>query len=190
MDDNVVHVQADGERRKYVPLLKAVAEEKTGYGGHPAVGEKMRDYIVRNLPRGSLLIFDHAQLISLSVMEQLLIFPDEYGIALAFVGNVQGYSALINAKMAQITSRVAGAHIVVEIPGEEDIDALLEAWGVAGRQERKFCMMIGMQDGGLRYLDAAVREARKLAFAAGTQKLDARLLKLGAVNAGCWGAAQ
>jgi len=190
MDTNVGYVQAHGERLKYVSLLKAVAEAKSGYGGHPAVGEKMSEYIVRNFPEGSVLIFDHAQLISLPVMEQLLIFPDAYGIALAFIGNIKGYNALISAKLAQITSRVAGAHILIEIPGEEDIDALLEAWGVAGREERKFCMMIGRQDGGLRYLHEAVREARKIARVAGSQKLDARLLKLGAVNAGCWGGAE
>jgi DNA transposition AAA+ family ATPase len=189
MDENVVYVLADGQCRKYVSLLQAVAEENHGYGGLPAAGEKMREYIISHFPPGSLLIFDHAQLIPLSVMEQLLVFPDEHGIALAFVGNTQGYSKLMNAKMAQITSRV-GAYTLIEIPGEEDIDALLEAWGVAGRPERKFCMMIGRQDGGLRYLDAAVREARKLAIATGTQKLDARLLKLGAVNAGCWGGAE
>lgn len=190
MDENVIYVQADGERKTFVSLLRAVVEEKTGYGGHPAVGEKMRDNIIRNFQPGSLLIFDQAQLIRLTVMEQLIIFPDEYGIALAFIGNAKGYKALMDAKMAQITSRIAGAHIFVEIPGEEDIDALLEAWSVAGRQERKFCMMIGKQDGGLRYLDATVREARKLAHAAGSQRLDARLLKLGAVNAGCWGGAE
>lgn len=190
MDDSVGYVQAHGERLKYVSLLQAIAEAKTGYGGHPAVGEKMSDYITRNFPAGSVLIFDHAQLISLSVMEQLLIFPDAYGIALAFIGNTKGYNTLISAKLAQITSRVAGAHIIVEIPGEDDIDALLEAWGVKGREERKFCMMIGRQDGGLRYLHETVREARKIAHAAGSQKLDARLLKLGAVNAGCWGGAE
>ena len=187
MDDNACYIQVDGERRKYVPLLKSIVEMKYGYGGHANVGEKMRDHIVRNFPPGSVLIFDHAQLIPLSVMEQLLIFPDEYGIALAFVGNTRGYNVLINAKLAQITSRVAGAHIIVEIPSEEDIDSLLEAWGVAGRAERKFCMMIGKQDGGLRFLSETVREARKLVRASGTQKLDERLLKIGAVNAGCWG---
>jgi DNA transposition AAA+ family ATPase len=190
LDQNVIYVQADGERRKYVSLLKAVVEAKSGFGGHPSVGEKMSDYIVRNFPEGSVLIFDHAQLIPLAVMEQLLVFPDQYGIALVFVGNTRGYSALINAKMAQITSRVAGAHIFVEIPGDEDIDYLLEAWGVAGRQERKFCMMIGRQDGGLRFLSETVREARKLVRAAGAPKLDERFLKLGAVNAGCWGGAE
>lgn len=190
MDENVIHVQVDGERRKYVPLLKAVVEAKTGYGGHPGAGEKMREYIIRTFPEGSVFIFDHAQLIPLPVMEQLLIFPDKHGIALVFIGNTQGYNALINSKMAQITSRVAGARVVIEIPGEEDIDPLLEAWGVTGRQERKFCMMIGMQDGGLRYLAETVRETRKLALAAGTKKLDVRLLKLGAANAGCWGGSE
>lgn len=190
MDEDVVYIQADGERKTFVSLLRAVVEEKTGYGGHPAVGEKMRDNIIRNFRPGSLLIFDQAHLIRLTVMEQFLIFPDEYGIALAFIGNARGYKTLMDAKMAQITSRIAGAHIFVEIPGEEDIDALLEAWGVAGRQERKFCMMIGRQDGGLRHLDSTVREARKLAHAAGSQRLDSRLLKLGAMNAGCWGSAE
>lgn len=190
MDEHVVHVQAHGERNTFVSLLRGVVEKKTGYGGHPAVGEKMSDCIIRSFPAGSALIFDHAQLIPLSVMEQLLFFPDEYGIALAFVGNVKGYKTLMNAKMAQITSRIAGAHFFVEIPGEDDIDALLEAWGVGGRPERKFCMMIGKQDGGLRYLSETVREARKIAYAAGMQKLDARLLKLGAVNAGCWGSTE
>lgn len=190
MDNKVIHVLANGERRKYVSLLQAVVEKNSGYIGHSAVGEKMGNYIVRNFSPGSLMIFDHAQLIPLSVMEQLLVFPDEHGIALAFMGNTQGYGKLINAKMAQIISRVAGAHVFVDIPGEEDIDALLEAWGVAGRQERKFCMMIGMQDGGLRYLHETVRESRKLALATSAKKLDERLLKLGAVNAGCWGGAE
>ncbi len=186
-DENVGYVQAHGERKKYVSLLKAIVEGKLGYGGYPAVGEKMSDFINRNFPQGSVLIFDHAQLISLSVMEQLLIFPDVYGIALAFMGNTKGYSTLMNAKMAQITSRVAGAHLFIEIPGEDDIDPLLEAWGVSGREERKFCLMIGKQDGGLRYLHEMVREARKLAHVSDKQKLDVRFLKLGAVNAGCWG---
>lgn len=190
MDDNVIHVQVDGEHKSYVSLLKAVAEAKTGYGGHTGAGEKMGGYIIRTFPRGSVFIFDHAQLIRLPVMEQLLIFPDKHGIALVFLGNVQGYKALINSKMAQITSRVAGAHVFIEIPGEEDIDPLLEAWGVTGRQERQFCMIIGRQDGGLRYLAETVRETRKLALAAGAKKLDVRLLKLGAANAGCWGGSE
>jgi len=187
MDDNVIYVQADGDRRTWTGLLNGVVESMN-YGGRPAVGERLREFVFRRIAPGGLLIFDHAQLIRLSIMEQLLIFPDEGGIALAFIGNTQGYKSFINAKLAHINSRVRGSIVFVEIPGEDDIDALLEARGVGGRKEREFCLLIGRQDGGLRYLDTAISEARKIAYALGTQKLDLRLLKLGATNAGCWGA--
>jgi DNA transposition AAA+ family ATPase len=190
LDENVIRVLASGEQRTYVQLLRAVVEKITGYGGHAAVGENLDKCIARKLPAGSALIFDHAHLIPLGVMEELLAFPDEYGIALVFIGNTGGYNKLMNAKMAQITSRVAGAYINVGLPSEEDVDALLEAWGVAGRQERKCCVDIGRQDGGLRYLSNTVREARKISRACGLQKIDVRMLKLGAVNAGAPGFAK
>ena len=186
MDNNVVYVQADGERRTWTGLLTGVAESMR-YVGLPAVGEKLREFILRKIAPGGLFIFDHAQLISQGVMEQLLVFPDEHQIALAFIGNTKGYKSFKNAKLAHISSRIRGSIVFVEIPGEGDIDALMEARGVGGRKEREFCLMIGMQDGGLRYLDNAIFETRKIAHASGTQKLDLKLLKLGAANAGCWG---
>lgn len=187
MDSNkVFYTQADGERRTYVGLLGGITESM-GYGGQPAVGEKLGEFIARKIPPGGLMIFDHAQLIRGGVMEQLLIFPDQYEIALAFIGNVQGYRKIIDAKLAQINSRVRGSIVFVEAPSEDDIDAMMEARGIGGRKEREFCLMIGRQDGGLRYLDATIIEAKKIAYASGVQKLDFRLLKLGATNAGCWG---
>lgn len=186
MDDNVVYVQADGDRRTWTGLLGGVVESMK-YFGRPSVGEKQREFILRRIKPGGLLIFDHAQLIRLSIMEQLLIFPDEDGIALAFISNTEGYKRFINAKMAHINSRIRGSIVFIEIPGEDDIDVMMEARGIGGRKEREFCLMIGRQDGGLRYLDMAILEAQKIAHASGTQKLDLKLLKLGAVNAGCWG---
>jgi len=186
MDNNVAYVQADGERKTYVALLHGILESKNEYG-RPHNGEKLKDIVQRYFEPGGLFIFDHAHLIKLAVMEQLLTFPDEYGIALAFIGNTKGYRILMNAKMAQINSRIGGAQVFVESPEAEDIDALLEAWQVRGRKERDFCHLIGRQDGGLRYLDSTVQEAWKIAKGGGYQKLDEKLLKLGAVNAGCWG---
>ena len=180
-------MQADGDHRTWTGLLNGVVESMNYYG-RPSVGEKQREFILRKIPPGGLLIFDHAQLIRLSIMEQLLIFPDQDGIALAFIGNTEGSKRFINAKLAHINSRVRGSIVFVEIPGEDDIDALLEARGIGGRKEREFCLLIGRQDGGLRYLDSTIFEARKIAYASGIHKLDSRLLKLGATNAGCWGA--
>ena len=186
MDENVVYVQADGDRNTWTGLLKGVVESMDYYG-RVDIGKKLREFILRKIRPGGLLIFDHAQLIRLSVMEQLLIFPDEYGVALAFIGNTKGYKDFTNAKLAHISSRVRGSIVFVEIPGEDDIDAFLEARSVGGRKEREFCLMIGRQDGGLRYLDNTIFEARKIACALGAEKLDLKLLKLGAANAGCWG---
>ena len=186
MDENVIYVQADGERRTWTGLLKGVVESM-GRAGYPAAGEKLSEFVRNRIEPGGLLIFDHAQLIRLSVMEQFLVFPDEHGIALAFIGNTKGYKSFVNAKLAHINSRIRGSIVFVEMPGEDDVDAMMAAREVGGRKEREFCLMIGRQDGGLRYLDAAILEAKKIAHASGAKKIDLRLLKLGAANAGCWG---
>jgi DNA transposition AAA+ family ATPase len=122
------------------------------------------------------------------VIESLIPFPDEYGIALALIGNTKGYKSLMDAKTMQINSRIGGALVFVEIPGEEDVDAILAAEGISGRLAREMCQVIGRQEGGLRTLYETIREARKLQKAAGAARLDERLLKLGAHNAGHWGA--
>lgn len=186
MDENVVYVQVDGECRTWTMLLKRVLAAKTGYAGYAGREEPLRERVVREVQEGGLIVFDHAHLLRLTIMEQLLVFPDEEGIALAFIGNTKGYKALMDAKLAQITSRIAGAQLFINMPGEDDVDALLEAWGISGRDERALCQQIGRQDGGLRYLDLTVREARKLALVCGAQRIDVRHLKLGAMNAGCW----
>jgi hypothetical protein len=121
------------------------------------------------------------------VIEQLTVFPDEYGIGLALIGNATGYKTLMDAKTKQILSRIGGALVHVENPGDDDVDPILEAEQISGRKEREFCLAIGCQDGGLRYLYEAIREAKKLTKAAGAQRLDLRFLKLGAENAGHWG---
>jgi DNA transposition AAA+ family ATPase len=188
MEPNVAYVTVDGERLTWVELMKGVCNE-LGQFGQPAVGEKLRDAIVRCIRPGGLLIFDQAHLIRVAVMEQLMIFPDEYGIGVAFLGNARGYKALMDAKLAQITSRIAGASVFVEIPSDDDVDALMEAREIGGRAEREFCQLIGRQDGGLRYLDDTVRNAWKIARVSGAPKPDVRMLKLGANQAGCWGGA-
>jgi DNA transposition AAA+ family ATPase len=186
MDENVVYVQVDGECRTWTMLLKRVLAAKTGYAGYAGREEPLRERVVREVQGGGLIVFDHAHLLRLKIMEQLLVFPDEEGIALAFIGNTKGYKALMDAKLAQITSRIAGAQLFINMPDKDDVDALLEAWGISGRDERALCQQIGRQDGGLRYLDLTVREARKLALVGGARQIDVRHLKLGAMNAGCW----
>lgn len=189
MDASVAYVFVNGESRTWIKLLGSVAEATgSGYGGYPAVGEPLKDLILRRIPTGGLIIFDHAHLLRISIMEQLIVFPEEHGIAIAFIGNARVSKSITDAKVIQIISRVAGANVFINMPGEDDLDMLLPAWGISGRKEREFCHLIGLQDGGLHYLENTLREARKLAAAKGTDALDIDLLKLGAANARCWGA--
>jgi len=188
MDRGVAYVLVNGESRTWVKLLSSVAEATaSGYGGYPAVGESLKDLVLRRVPAGGMLIFDHAHLLRISIMEQLIVFPEEHGIAIAFIGNARGYKSVTDAKVTQIISRVAGANVFINMPGEDDLDALLPAWGISGRKEREFCHLIGLQDGGLHYLENTVREARRLAAVKGADALDIELLQLGAANARCWG---
>lgn len=187
VDRGVVHLQINGECKTYVSILKGILAKRQKWG-YPATGESVTDAVLRVLGKGDLIILDHAQLLRTSLIEQLMVFPDEHGIALALIGNTAGYKSLVDSKTKQILSRVGGALVHVEIPGEEEVDAILEAEGISGAKAREFCLMVGRQDGGLRYLYEAIHEARKLKVAKGSQRLDENLLKLGAVNAGVWGA--
>jgi DNA transposition AAA+ family ATPase len=138
------------------------------------------------IPEGGIIIFDEAQLLSLRRLDELRSFPDQFGIAIALMGNLSGYKELVDAKIAQIMSRVGGARVVIDTPTEGDVDALLDAWEIRGRKVRELAVMIGTQDGGLRMLADSVSTARMLARAKGAA-IDADLFMAAAVSVGAWG---
>lgn len=184
---NVVYVQLDGENTTWTAALNAVVGSARGAYGLDAYKERnLRQWITQHVPEGGMLIFDEAQLLPTRRLDELRIFPDECGIAVAFMGNTAGYKALESAKIAQITSRVGGARVVADKPTEGDVDALLEAWNLRGRKLRELAVMIGTQDGGLRFLGATVQAARVYAKASG-RDIDERTFKAAAVSVGAWG---
>ena len=188
MDHAVCYVLADGEARTWTKVLAEVTRACGTYGA-PNTGETLKGLVCRLIKPGGLLIFDHAHLMSVSVMEQLLIFPEELGIGIAFVGNLDAHKALIDRKVTQLTSRASGATVIVGMPDEKEVDAHIQNLGIAGRPEREFCQMIGKQDGGLRFLYATVRKARQYEAGMANASLDADLLKKAATKVGCWGQA-
>lgn len=185
MDRAVIYVLADGESRTWTRILAEVVKA-AGRAGAPNTGETLKELVSRLVPAGGLLIFDHAHLIRLGVMEQLLSFPEEMGIGLAFIGNLTIHKALIDKKLVQLTSRANGATVIAGMPDEREVDAHLLALGVSGRDEREFCQLIGQQDGGLRILYATVRKAFELSAGLGGTSVDVTLLKTAAEKIGCW----
>lgn len=181
----VVIVRAEGGESS-AGLLTSIITVMDELGAVHHGGMKPIEIITRRIPEGGLLIFDEAQLLTKRRMDELRIFPDQYGIAIAFMGNMAGYKSLEAAKIAQISSRVGGAKVVVDMPVEGDVDALLDAWDIRGRKVRELALMIGLQDGGLRYLSDTARTAKIYATASG-KPVDERMFKAAAVACGAWG---
>lgn len=182
----VVLVRCTGDEGSTGKLYGAIIDAMQDGGFYRQSHESKLDAIVHHIPAGGLLIFDEAQLLPLRRMDELRYFPDCCGIGLAFMGNMAGYKELVDAKIGQITSRVGGALVVIDMPREGDVDALLDAWEIRGRKVRELALMIGMQDGGLRKLSDAASAARIFARASG-KAIDADLFKAAAVSAGAWG---
>lgn len=186
VDESVIYIIADGELRTWNKLLKKIADGcYEQYSPHLERGESWRSHILRRLPKGALLIFDHAHLMQFRVMEQLLSFLDD-GIALAFIGNQSAYTNMTSRKLTQLTSRAAGATVLVDAPDAAEVDAHLGPLGIEGMEARAFCHLIGRQDGGLRYLYDTAAEARRMGAWLGRAAVDVRVLKIAAARVGCW----
>ncbi len=182
----VVLVRCTGGEGTRDSLHANILASMDGATFYPQKYEKKIDTIRSRIPDGGLIIFDEAHLLSRRRLDELRYFPDQCGIALAFMGNLTGYKELVDAKIGQIMRRVRGARVVVDLPTEGDVDALLSAWGIRGRAVRETAIMIGVQDGGLALLTDTVSIARKFAKVKG-KAIDADIFKAAAVSAGAWG---
>lgn len=179
LDNAISYVLVDGESRTWTGLLGEVARS-LGSNGSARNGETLKSLVIRNMTAGGLLIVDHAHLLPFRIMEQLLTFPEENGIGLCFIGNVDLLASLNKQKLTQITSRASGATVVIDMPNEEEVDAHLLSLGITGISERVFCQAIGKQDGGLRYLYGTVRKAEQIAAGMGNVPISITLLKVAA----------
>lgn len=182
----VVLVRCTGAERNQSALFGSIIDGLKGGGLYRQTHESKLETILNHVQQGGLIVFDEAQLLPLRRMDELRYFPDQCGIAIAFMGNMAGYKELVDAKIGQITSRVGGALVVIDAPSEGDVDALLDAWEIRGRKVRELALMIGTQDGGLRKLAETASCAKVYAKASG-KPIDADLFKAAAVAAGAWG---
>lgn len=185
----VILVRCTGIESSAVKLHKAIINSLEDSGYYRQTHESLLESITNHIPYGGLIIFDEAQLLSIRRMDELRHFPDCCGIAVAFMGNLAGYKELVDAKIGQITSRVGGALVVIGMPAEGDVDALLDDWEIRGRKIRESALQIGMQDGGLRKLSDVANAARVFSKASG-KPIDADLFKAAAISVGAWGGEQ
>ncbi len=170
-EGHVYYVCAARWIRSPTAILQEIAEAIDGHLASNAYrNDSLARGIWRKLRHGDLLIIDEAQHLDADALDGIRYFHDdqekEEGIGIAYLGNQEVYSRISRkggrAAFAQLHSRV-GMRLHIPAPREGDADAVLETWGIAGRNERQYAQQIASLPGGLRTLTQVLRQARIVA---------------------------
>lgn len=107
--------------------------------------------------RGGILIIDEAQHLAdakiehgIRIINGLRRYVDKGLFGIALLNNGEIYRRISGGKYAQLLSRMQDWRIEIKGVTEHDIDLVMAAWGVSGKDERKWCIKRGMGPGQLR----------------------------------------
>ena len=174
---SAVHVRA-GEFNKTPTALLEQITHRLGIVGSAYRADGLVDIIMREMRTPGIIVVDEAQHLSMATLDGLRYLYDEGGIGLAFVGNELVFTHIARgrrAMFAQLESRV-GVYLPVTRPEPGDLDAILAAWGVTGRDERALAFQIASAPGALRVLTHVLRQAH-LAARELKRPIDAALMR-------------
>ncbi|GHT94175.1 hypothetical protein FACS1894116_07770 [Betaproteobacteria bacterium] len=162
----VVFVSCTGRelsiRNIYSAVFRAIRVEEMRYNKWGDLEQTIHDRI----GPGGIIIFDEAQSLPFRRMDDIRKdFCDCMGVAVAFMGNTTGYENLIAARLTQITQRATASTVIVDHPTEEDVDVVLEAWGIKNKGIRARALSIGTGEGGLRVMSEVFALACSIARA-------------------------
>lgn len=137
-------------------------------GGHTRPDRMEAELIERLRDTQGLLIVDEAQHLSTKALDNVRSIQDAAGIGVVLMGNEVVYTQLTGGNrstgFAQLFSRI-GKRVRLGRPQASDVDALLDAWGITGKAERKALQDIAGKPGALRGVTKVLRLASM--FAAG-----------------------
>lgn len=127
-----------------------------------------------------LLIVDEAQHLNTATLDQLRTLHDLANVGVVLVGNEKVQNRIEGgartSEFAQLFSRV-GMRVPQPKAQKGDVDALLDAWGIAGVGTRKLLMTIAGKAGALRVMTKTIRIADMQAREAG-EELDVKHVKM------------
>lgn len=155
---------------------RAVLEELAEAIGVPARGlstQQLSRALTRRM-KGSqgLILIDEAQHLTSQTLDQLRMFYDLADIGIALIGNEAVHARLEGgaraAQFAQLFSRV-GMRLARPRALKGDIEQLIDAWDVTGKDERAMLANIAKRPGALRNLTKVLRMAHMLASADGAE---------------------
>jgi hypothetical protein len=125
---------------------------------------------LRRNGRNTLVMVDEAQNLSEAAVNELRYFMDEYGCGIALLGNEE-----VSSRWGQTTPRDGQAQLHRRIgmrirrltPRQADIDAFVDAWGIADPEVRKLARAIGRKPGALGQVAESLKLAAIIASGAG-----------------------
>lgn len=118
--------------------------------------------------RGGVLIVDEAQHIGdsnklhgVNILNGLRHFVDRKLFGIAFLSNGEIYRRMAGGKHKQLSSRMEAWRVTIKGVPDEDVDAIMAAYGVSGKPARAWCVKKASGAGGLRALVNAFRHAQR-----------------------------
>lgn len=140
--------------------------------------------------RRCLLIVDEANYLEFDALEELRAWHDIAGLGICLLGNeelhatIRGSVRTARHSFARLNRRIAMSH-VQDMPQGGDIEAFLDAWGIANGEQRSLLMRVGLTagTGGLGEINQIISNASLLALEDGQALSHAHLREAMAARA-------
>lgn len=159
----VAHPSLSGPRA----LLEELGNVTNSFSGG-SLHRMQRSLVERLRNRNALIMVDEAQHLTSQALDQLRSIHDAAEVGVVLLGNAKVFGQLEggarSTDFAQLTSRV-GMRVNRAKPQTGDVDALLDAWGIEGKAERKLLAAIAKKPGALRRMTKTLKLATMLANA-------------------------
>lgn len=122
--------------------------------------------------RGGLLIIEEAQNLfnglkgatvhhGLGIVNELRSFTDKHLMGIALLSNGEIYKRAEQNNATQLARRLEFWRVDAGKPTNEDVELIMQAWGVAGKPAREWSISVGTGKGGLGSLTAAYQASIK-----------------------------
>jgi DNA transposition AAA+ family ATPase len=132
-----------------------------------ALNRVQRSLVERLRGRNGLIVIDEAQHLTSPALDQLRSIHDLAEIGVALLGNASVFGKLEGSgrakEFAQLSSRV-GMRLNRAKPKPGDVDALLDAWAIEGKAERRMLGNIAKKPGALRRMTKTLKLAHMIAM--------------------------
>lgn len=164
---NVWHVTMTPATASVVTALEEICAV-LGLAEQGGAAKLMRAITRKVRGSGGLLVIDEAQHLSIAALEQIRSIHDATEIGVTLVGNEELYARMTGGNRAASLSRLysrVGKRLSLTRSTEADINALIDAWGIADVKCRGTLADIASKPGALRTVTKVLRLASMHALA-------------------------